>query len=309
MNKFSIIVPVYNAQDTLIELVNKIKSNVSNFSKKMEIILVDDYSSDDSWKIIRDLSKKNSEIIGIKLTKNCGLDTAVTAGIVKSKGDYIAIIFCDLQDPVEKLPEMFYELKKNSVDIVCAYFTNKHPESFISRLFSKVYWKLFSFFINSHYPEEEGLYRIITRRAADFYLNHSNTFKHIKILNETGLKKIHFKMKQNLRTKGKSGFTLKKKLEFAIDYITTYSFKPLLYSSFVGLLISIFSFILTLIVIILKLVSIIEVPGWTSLFVIISLFFSLLFFNLAIIAIYLSKNIEESKKSPTYFIDEIIENE
>ena len=90
------------------------------------------------------------------------------------------------------------------------FFTNRHSESALNKLFSKIFWRLFSFFIKSHYPEEEGLYRIITRKAVNFYLQHNKTFRHIKILNDTGLKKVHMKMEENLRQKGESGFTIKK---------------------------------------------------------------------------------------------------
>ncbi len=305
MDKISIVVPVFNAIDTLDELINKLKANTLKISKNFEIILVDDYSKDDSWNKIKELSENDKDIKGLKLSKNSGLDIAVTAGVEKSSGDFIIITFCDLQDPIDKIPDMYKVIKENnSVDIVSSFFTNRHSESFFNKFFSKLYWKIFSFFIKSHYPEEEGLFRIITRKAANFYLQHNKTFKHIKILNDTGLKKIHFKMEENLRLKGKSGFTLKKKLEFAIDYLTSYSYRPLLYSSFLGFVISFFSLILAVLAIFFKIIGVIQLPGWTSLFVIISFFFSLLFFNLAVIAVYLSKNIEESKNSPTYFIDD-----
>jgi glycosyltransferase involved in cell wall biosynthesis len=307
MEKISIVVPVFNAIDTLDELIKDLKTNILMISTNFEIILVDDFSGDNSWEKIKDLAKNDKNIVGIKLSKNYGLDIAVTAGIEKSNGDFVCISFCDLQDPLDKLPEMYKMLKDNkSIDIVSSYFTNRHSESFFNKLFSKVYWKIFSFFIKSHYPEEEGLFRIITRKAANFYLQHNKTFKHIKILNDTGLKKIHFKMEENLRIKGKSGFTLKKKLEFAVDYLTSYSYRPLLYTSFLGFIVSFLSSILTIAAVFFKIFGIIQVPGWTSLFAIISFFFSLLFFNLAVIAVYLSKNIEESKNSPLYFIDEHI---
>jgi len=310
MEKISIVVPVYNAIDTIEELIKQIKININKISDSYEIILVDDYSSDNSWNKILELGKIDKNIIGIKLSKNYGLDIAVTAGVEKSIGEYICIMFCDLQDPIEKLPEMYRMLKKDkSIDIVCSYFTNRHSESFFNKLFSKLYWRLFSFFIKSHYPEEEGLYRVITRKAANFYLQHNKTFRHIKVLNDTGLKKVHLEMKENLRLKGKSGFTFKKKIEFAIDYLTTYSYRPLLYSSFIGFVFSLLLLILSIVSIVINIFGLVQVPGWTSVFAVASFFFAFLFFNLAVIAVYLSKNIEEAKNSPSYFVDEYINYE
>ena len=208
----------------------------------------------------------------------------------------MSIIFCDLQDPIDKLPEMYKILKNDStIDVVCSFFTNRHSESVLNKIFSKIFWRLFSFFIKSHYPEEEGLDRIITRKAVNFYLQHNKTFRHIKILNDTGLKKVHMKMEENLRQKGKSGFTVKKKIEFAIDYLTTYSYRPLLYSSFLGFLFSFVLLTISISLLILKIFGISPLTEWTAVTIFLTFLSSLIFLNLAIIGVYLGKNIEESK--------------
>ncbi len=307
MDKISIVVPVYNANETIEELVKQIKLYLFKITDLYEIILVDDFSTDNSWSKIIDLANNDKNIIGIKLSKNYGLDVAVSAGVEKSSGKYVSIIFCDLQDPIDKLPEMYKILKNDStIDVVCSFFTNRHSESALNKLFSKIFWRLFSFFIKSHYPEEEGLYRIITRKAVNFYLQHNKTFRHIKILNDTGLKKVHLKMEENLRQKGKSGFTVKKKIEFAIDYLTTYSYRPLLYSSFLGFLFSFVLLTMSISLLVLKIFGILPLTEWTTLTIFLTFLSSLIFLNLAIIAVYLGKNIEESKNSPSYFIDEHI---
>ena len=307
MDKISIVVPVYNANETIEELVKQIKLYLFKITDLYEIILVDDFSTDNSWSKIIDLGNNDKNIIGIKLSKNYGLDVAVSAGVEKSSGQYVSIIFCDLQDPIDKLPEMYKILKNDStIDVVCSFFTNRHSESVLNKLFSKIFWRLFSFFIKSHYPEEEGLYRIITRKAVNFYLQHNKTFRHIKILNDTGLKKVHMKMEENLRQKGKSGFTVKKKIEFAIDYLTTYSYRPLLYSSFLGFLFSFVLLTISISLLILKIFGISPLTEWTAVMIFLTFLSSLIFLNLAIIGVYLGKNIEESKNSPSYFIDEHI---
>lgn len=307
MDKISIVVPVYNANETIEELVKQIKLYLFKITDLYEIILVDDFSTDNSWNKIIDLGNNDKNIIGIKLSKNYGLDVAVSAGVEKSSGQYVSIIFCDLQDPIDKLPEMYKILKNDStIDVVCSFFTNRHSESVLNKLFSKIFWRLFSFFIKSHYPEEEGLYRIITRKAVNFYLQHNKTFRHIKILNDTGLKKVHMKMEENLRQKGKSGFTVKKKIEFAIDYLTTYSYRPLLYSSFLGFLFSFVLLTISISLLILKIFGISPLTEWTAVTIFLTFLSSLIFLNLAIIGVYLGKNIEESKNSPSYFIDEHI---
>ena len=121
MDKISIVVPVYNANDTIEELVKQIKLYLFKITDLYEIILVDDFSTDNSWSKIIDLGNNDKNIIGIKLSKNYGLDVAVSAGVEKSSGQYVSIIFCDLQDPIDKLPDMYKILKNDStIDVVCS---------------------------------------------------------------------------------------------------------------------------------------------------------------------------------------------
>ena len=303
--EISVVVPVFNAEDTLDELVSLISQTVRSFAKNYEIILVDDYSPDNSWDKIKSLSKEQSNVFGLKMAKNYGVDKVITAGLAKSKGKYVYIISCDLQDPIKEMKKMYNKITKtNDLDIVCSFYINKHPESVLSKYLSSRYWKIFSFFIGAHYPEEEGLYRLLSRKTVDFYLMHTNIFKHIKILHDTGLKKDYVKMEHGLRQVGKSGYNFVKKIKFAVDYISTYSYLPLIFSSVISFVVSISGFLLSFVFIILKLLDVILIPGWTSIIVVVTFFFSILFFNLSILAIYLSKSIEESKRPNSYFTSE-----
>lgn len=304
--EISVIVPVFNAEDTLNNLFNSLKENITKITQSYEIIFVDDESKDFSWNVIKEISKQNECVKGLKLARNCGVDIAINAGLEISKGNYNIIISCDLQDPVEKIQAFYEKIKDEDFDVVCAFYKNKHPESIIEKIFSGLYWKMFSFFTNADYPKEEGLYRIISSKAKKFFLENQNKVKHIKVMHSSGFKKSYIDMAQNRRTFGKSGYSFKKKLIFAVDYLSTYSFKPLLYSALLGLFISLFSLILGTVFFSLKIIGMINAPGWTSIVVIISFFFSILFLNLSIISIYLSKNIEESRKAATYFIVEKI---
>jgi polyisoprenyl-phosphate glycosyltransferase len=306
-NKISILIPVFNALETLDELVYQCEKNVKSIAQDFEIILIDDCSTDKSWEKIKNISKKNIFIKGLKLINNFGVDTAITEGLKESSGDYVYIITCDLTDPLDKMFAMFNKINENNgVDIVCCYYKNKHPESLISKFFSKIYWKFFSLLINENYPVEEGLYRIITRKAVNIYLANTNKFKHIKIMHKFGLIKDYVPMEQKLRKYGSSGFNIKKKIEFAIDYITTYSYRPLIYSSMLGFLLSVLSIFVSGLTIVAKLLGYIDVPGWASFIVFASFLFSILFLNLAIIGIYLTRAIEEVKDKEQNIIDQKI---
>lgn len=304
-NKISIVIPVYNAFETLDELVGQCEKNIQGITHDFEIILIDDYSTDNSWEKIKNISDQNISVKGLKLIRNFGVDIAITEGLKHSSGDFIFIITCDLTDPLNKMKTMFNKISMDkNIDVVCSFYENKHPESLISKFFSKIYWKIFSFLINEVYPVEEGLYRIISKRAANIYLSNGNKFKHIKIMHKFGLKKDYVLMEQGLRKFGNSGFNIRKKIEFAIDYITTYSYKPLIYSSMFGFLLSILFVLVGGLTIAAKLLGYINVPGWASVIVFASFLSSILFLNLAIIGIYLTRNIEEVKDSLQNIIEQ-----
>ena len=101
--KISILIPVYNALETLDELVNQCEINIKSITQDFEIIFIDDYSTDKSWEKIKNISKKNIFIKGLKLIKNFGVDTAITEGLKESSGEYVYIITCDLTDPLDKM--------------------------------------------------------------------------------------------------------------------------------------------------------------------------------------------------------------
>ena len=295
--EITVLIPVFNAEMVINELIKNLVRAIRNITKKYEIILVDDFSEDNSWQNIKRISKKNSNIHGCKLYKNLGVDLAITEGLKLSKGNFVFIMTCDMTDPINQIKPMYDKIKKSKVDVVCAHYTNKHPESFFSKLFSSIYWKVFSFLIGEKYPVEEGLFRILSKKAVSSYLANKNKFKHIKITHTLGLRKDFIEMDQGLRKYGKSGFNLRKKIEFAIDYITTYSYKPLLYSSMLGLSLSVIFVLIGSLTIIFKLMGYIDVPGWSSIIVFSSFISAIIFLNLAIIGIYLSRNIEETKHS------------
>jgi len=99
LKELTILVPVFNAEHSLNELIDLIELNSKKISNSFEIILVDDCSDDNSWDKILEIGKKNKNVIGIRLAANYGVDTALTAGLERSKGKFIFIMTCDLQDP------------------------------------------------------------------------------------------------------------------------------------------------------------------------------------------------------------------
>ena len=142
--KLSIVSPVYRAELVLDELVERISNNIPSAFNSFEIILVDDFSPDKSWQKIVEISKKNKNVFGFKLSRNFGQHYAITAGLNQVTGDYVVVLDCDLQDQPEEIEKLFNESQKGFdivlarryernnlyiVDTVCSILNELQPKS------------------------------------------------------------------------------------------------------------------------------------------------------------------------------------
>ena len=135
----SIIIPLYNEKESLIELNDRIHVNFENTKYTYEVIYVDDGSSDDSWDIICDLARKYDNIVGISFAKNYGKSQALNAGFKYAKGDLIATLDADLQDSPDELVPMIEMLKKEKLDIVSGWKKIRYDNLFLKNLPSKLF--------------------------------------------------------------------------------------------------------------------------------------------------------------------------
>ena len=143
--EISVIVPVFNAEDTLDDLFSSLRENLKKITNNYEIIFVDDESKDSSWSVIKKISKHNDFVKGLKFARNCGVDIAINAGLEISKGQYNIIISCDLQDPTREIQSLYRKIKEENFDVVCSYYKNKHPESIVENFFLDCIGKYFLF--------------------------------------------------------------------------------------------------------------------------------------------------------------------
>ena len=135
----SIIIPLYNEKESLIELNDRIHVNFENTKYTFEVIYVDDGSSDDSWETICDLARKYDNIKGISFAKNYGKSQALNAGFKYAKGNLIATLDADLQDSPDELVPMIEMLKKEKLDIVSGWKKIRYDNLFLKNIPSKLF--------------------------------------------------------------------------------------------------------------------------------------------------------------------------
>jgi len=301
MIDISIIVPVYNSEDNLIELNNQIKQNLKDIN--YELILVNDQSKDNSWQVINKLTNKYKNIIGINLRKNSGQDNAIFAGIQYAVGEYIVIMDDDLQHSPSDIIKLYEEIRKG-YDVCYANFDKK----------KQALWKNIGSWLNGKMAE------IIIDKPKNIYLS---PFKIIKkdIIDEVKLTNylypyidgIIFSITNNItqidvkhydRFSGVSNYTLLESIKVFMKLATGFSVFPLRVASFIGALTAMFGFMLGLYFIIEYFLNSSSLEGWTSMIVVMLFLGGIILMSLGIIGEYLGRIYLSINKKKSYTIKE-----
>jgi polyisoprenyl-phosphate glycosyltransferase len=302
----SIIIPFLNEEDNIPQLVSSLSSYFKDKDGyKAEIIFVDDGSTDNSIQILKN-SKYCFKGKIISLSKNYGSHAALRAGILNSSGDYIMFMYADLQDPLTLVDQMFQKIIDN-YDIIWATRAATNQGTF-EKLFSKKYAALMRKYAVSTFPEN-GFDIVMFSKKVAIYLNkniETNSSIFIQILT-LGFKQFSISYDKQARTKGKSKWTIKKKIKLFIDSFVSFSYAPIRLVTTIGILLFIIGFIWTLYIIIRKIFVGDLMGGWPTIISVLLIGFGVTNISLGIIAEYLWRTLDATRKRPVFIIDEIAE--
>jgi glycosyltransferase involved in cell wall biosynthesis len=300
--KLSVVSPVYRAEKDLEELVTRIKKAVPSDFLSLEIILVDDFSPDDSWKEIERLAKIHQEILGIKLSRNFGQHYAITAGLDHVSGDYIVVLDCDLQDKPEEILKLFKK-SKEGFDIVLARRFNRQ-DSFIKKLFSKLFYKTLGYLTGSKQDETVANYGIYKRNVINEVCNLRESIRYFPTMVKwVGFKTAYVDVEHASRQQGESNYNLKKMLNLALDIILAFSDKPLRLIIKLGMSIAFISILMAIFAIYSKISGDVSVSGYASLITSIWFLSGCILITLGVIGLYVGKTFEGVKNRPIYIIE------
>ena len=299
----SIVSPVYRAEKILPILVSEINLVMERIGEDYEIILVDDRSPDNSWEVMKVLSSQNSKIKSIRLSRNFGQHSAIFAGLTKTKGDWVVVMDCDMQDQPKEIAKL-YKKALEGYDIVLGQRENR-KDKFLKKLSSKLFYKVFNYLSGGHFNNEIGNFGIYRKKAIDSILNINDYIKFFPLfINWVGFKSISIPIEHSEREEGKSSYSISRLLKLAFNVIVSFSDKPLrLFINF-GLGISILSFILGIYYLYLAITHKITQPGFSSLILSIWFLSGIIISCIGIVGVYLGKTFDLAKNRPTFIIDE-----
>ena len=305
MKKISIIIPCYNEAETIPFFYKEIDKVSQKLKAHFEFIFVNDGSKDNTISIIKNYSKKDKRVKYIHFSRNFGKEAAMYAGLEYSKGDYVAIMDADLQDPPSLLPEMLnvLESKDNEYDCVGTRRVTRIGEPPIRSFFARIFYKLINKISKVEMVDGARDYRLMTRQMVNSILELKEYNRYSKGLFQfVGYNTKWLEYENIERVAGVTKWSFWKLFIYAIEGIIAFSTAPLAISSIAGIIFCIISFIIILVIIIKTLIFGDPTSGWPSLVCIIFFVSGIQLFCLGIIGQYLSKTYLETKKRPIYFI-------
>ncbi|NOU47048.1 MAG: glycosyltransferase family 2 protein [Bacteroidales bacterium] len=298
----TIVSPVYQAELILSELVDRIEVAVVKITNDFEIILVEDCSSDNSWDVIEQIALRNKRVKGIKLSRNFGQHYAITAGLDQSKGEWIVVMDCDLQDQPEEIINLFNKTKEG-FDIVLARRIDR-KDALAKRLFSKLFYQTLGYLTGSEQDEKVANFGIYRRSVIDAVIGMRESIRYFPtMIKWVGFRSTKLNVDHDERFEGKSAYNLKRLFKLATDIILAYSDKPIRLLIKTGLFISGGSFIIAIVYFVKWLQGDISVLGYTSLIISVWLLSGFIIATLGVVGLYVGKTFEGVKNRPIYIIE------
>jgi dolichol-phosphate mannosyltransferase len=301
MAHISVVIPVYKAEDSLLELYTQLKHHIEPITKDFEIVLVEDCGGDTSWDIIKELSSQDKRVKGLHFSRNFGQHYAITAGLDYSTGDWVIVMDCDLQDRPDEIPRL-YEKAMEGFEVVLAK-RGKRKDSLLKRLSSKAFYTFFNYMAGIKYDAEVGNFRIISRKVVNSLCSMRENLRFFGgMVDWLGYSTASIDVKHAKSYSGETTYTVRKLFKLAYETIIAYSDKPLRIAINFGFIITLFSFTYGIYFLLKALIYGNAITGWTSLIVSVYFLGGIIIAILGIIGIYLGKTFDETKKRPLYVI-------
>ncbi|MBO4376271.1 MAG: glycosyltransferase family 2 protein [Lachnospiraceae bacterium] len=309
MSLLSIIVPCYNEEENVPYFYTEFMKNEDFFVKEgidFELIYVDDGSRDDTANMVKALKGKDSRVRLVSFSRNFGKEAAMYAGLKKAKGDYVAIMDADLQDPPSLLPELFGYIKEG-YDSVATRRVSRKGEPPIRSFFARRFYSLMKKISKTEIVDGARDFRLMSRRMVDAVLEMTEYNRFTKgIFGWVGFETKWVEFENVERIKGETKWSFWGLFKYSLEGITAFSTVPLNFASWMGVIFCVLAFLLIIFTIIRTLVFGDPTNGWPSLVCIISLISGVQLLCLGIVGQYLAKTYLEVKNRPIYIIKEEI---
>ncbi len=302
----SIVIPCYNEADCLATLHARVAAAArAAVGEDFEILLINDGSRDDSWRIMQRLSEDDPHLVAINLSRNHGHQLALTAGLDLCIGEQVLIIDADLQDPPELLTDMRRTMAEQEADVVYAVRRKRAGETLFKRVTAAVFYRLLDRLTDTTIPLDTGDFRLMSRRALDALLSLPEQARFIRgMVAWIGFRQVPFAYDRAERHAGETNYPIGKMVRLALDAVTGFSTAPLRFASHASVMLAGASLLL-LFYIGWGYFRGSPVQGWTSTMLVVVVLSAIQMFVLGMIGEYLGRLYVESKRRPLYLVADV----
>lgn len=299
----SIVVPCFNEEANLHTLHARVCAALDRSGVGWELIAVDDHSRDRTFEVLTKLSAADPRVRGLRLARNVGSHLAIICGIEQARGDAVAILAADLQDPPETLIRML-ELWRQGAQIVWAVREKRLGISLFERMTSRAFNLIMAQILRGNRVVADGadFFLIDAQVAQALLLHREANISVFSLLQWMGYRQDSIYYVKEARTEGRSGWTFRKKMKFFIDSIVSFTFWPIRFLSLFGISVAMVGFLYSLIVIVNYFLG--DVPsGWSSMIIVVLILGGTQIVMLGVLGEYLWRNLAETRQRPRYLIE------
>ena len=302
----TIIVPIYNEEDAIPALYERLQAVCSEIHVTYELLFVNDGSQDHSLSLLKDVQASDPHVRVLSFSRNFGHQVAITAGMDHAQGEAVVVIDADLQDPPELIGPML-EKWREGYDVVYAVREKREGDTLFKRATAAFFYRLLRKITNVDIPLDTGDFRLMSRRSIEAMKLFRERNRFVRgLVSWIGFKQTGITFVRAERFAGETKYPLRKMLKFAIDGIVSFSFIPLQLATIFGFFASGLSFLGILWVVYLRLFTQETITGWASMMVIMLFLGGVQLLTLGIIGEYIGRIYDEVKHRPLYLIDETL---
>jgi glycosyltransferase involved in cell wall biosynthesis len=304
-SKISIVAPLYNEEEVIDELIDRLRKTLDEIGLPYEIVLVNDGSRDRTLEMAKGYCAQDRRIKLVGLSRNFGHQVAVTAGLAKATGEVVVIIDADLQDPPEVIKAMV-EKWREGYDVVYGVRTRRQGEGFFKLITAKLFYRLLKRLTAVDIPVDTGDFRLMDRKVVDELNRMTERNRFLRgMVSWLGFRQTCVEYVRDPRYGGESKYPLLKMISFAADGIFSFSRLPLRISSVFGLFCSAVSFLFIIYGLAVRILfPSYAISGWASIFLAILFLGGVQLLTVGILGEYIGRIYEEVKGRQLFVVGE-----
>ncbi|HVA88963.1 MAG TPA: glycosyltransferase family 2 protein [Chloroflexota bacterium] len=303
---YSVVAPVYNEQETLPHFHARVVEAMEGLGEPFELVLINDGSRDDSYKVMRELVEKDPRVRVINFSRNFGHQMAVSAGLDHARGDAVVIIDSDLQDPPEVIAELAAKWREGA-EVVYAQRRKRPGETRFKLFTAAVFYRLISRITTMDLPRDTGDFRLLDRKVVDTLITmreHNRFMRGLSVW--VGFRQEAVLYDRKERFAGKTNYPLLKMIRLSVDAITGFSYAPLQLATTIGFILAGISLVGVAIAVPVRIFGG-GIQGQGTTLIVVLLLGGIQLIFLGIIGEYLGRIYDEVRDRPLYIIHDLVE--